>query len=361
MKENTNFLPLNDFTRPILKHLKNHPKRLVFPEGEDVRLLRVAQRLVEEEAVIPILIGRKAVIHRMAEMEGVSLRYVRILEPEKSSDLDMFCEMYERVEAMRGNKVNNVRQLMVEPMRFAAMMALYGQADAVAAGNKLGAGPIFRSVMKYRKHEDTNKPLFGISVLVIEDFKKYGGDGILFMADTGVTPVPTVENMAYYAVETGKMARHLLGHPVQISMLSASTNGSVPGVPSDRVRAATMLARSILQDEILTEDIKVEGDIQFDAAISPAAYNVRVQHSTLRRSSDVLIFPTLDSADICKKAILLLPHVVGYGLILEDIIFPVAQIPRLASDECIFGTALIVAHQAIQFHQLYPQGVAPLY
>lgn len=361
MKENPIFPPLNDFTKPILEHLKRHPKRVVFPEGEDVRLLRVAERCIREEAIVPILLGRKEIIRNMAERENISLKYIRIIEPEKSSDFNLFCERYERAELMNGIKLDNVRSIVAEPMKFAAMMALYGQADAVVAGNKLGAGPIFRAVMKYRKHADQNKPLFSISILVIEDFKKYGGDGILFMADTGVNPVPTVEDMAYYAVETGKLARHVLGHPVQVSMLSASTNGSVPGVPSNRVRAATTLARQVLKEECLNEDILVEGDIQMDAAISPCAYNVRVQHSLLRRSSDVLIFPTLDAADICKKSLQLMPGVTGYGLVLEDIIFPVAQVPRLSSEETIFGTALIVALQAIHFHQLYPEGVATIY
>ena len=361
MKENPVFPPLNDFTRPILDHLKRHPKRVVFPEGEDVRLLHVAQRCVEEEAIVPILLGRKEIIKRMAEREGISLKFVRIIEPEKSSDFNLFCERYERAEAMKGNKIDNVKRVMTDPMKFASMMALYGQADAVVAGNRLGAAPVFRAVMKYRKHTELNKPLFSISVLVIEEFKKYGGDGIFFMADTGVTPVPAVEDMAYYAVETGKLARHVLGHPVQVSMLSASTNSSVPGIPSDRVRAATTLARQLLTNECLNADILVEGDIQMDAAISPCAYNVRVQHSLLRRSSDVLIFPTLDAADICKKALQLMPGVTGYGLILEDIIFPIAQVPRLSNEETLFGTSLIVALQAVHFHQLYPQGVAPIY
>lgn len=361
MKENTVFPPLNDFTRPILDHLKRHPKRVVFPEGEDIRLLRVARRCIEEEAIVPILLGRKEMIRKMAEKEGIPLKYIRIISPEQSSDFDLFCERYERAEAMKGNKIDNVKRVMADPMKFASMMALYGQADAVVAGNRLGAAPVFRAVMRYRKHAELNKPLFSISVLVIEEFKKYGGNGILFMADTGVSPVPTVEDMAYYAVETGKMARHVLGHPVQVSMLSASTGGSVPGIPSARVRAATTLARQILKNECLHDDIQVEGDIQMDAAISPSAYNVRVQHSLLRRPSDVLVFPTLDAADICKKALQLMPGVTGYGLILEDIIFPVAQVPRLSKEETIFGTALIVALQAVHFHHLYPQGVAPIY
>jgi phosphotransacetylase len=352
----------NELTKPLLDNLKRHPKRIVFPEGEDVRLLKVAEQLVSEQAILPILIGRKDVIRKLAEDEHISLKYVRIISPEKSSDFDLFCERYERAEKMNGMAVPNVRELMKEPLRFACMMALYGQADGIVAGNSMvGGASVFRAVSRYRRSQEADQPLFGVSVMVIDDFKKFGGEGIVFMADTGITPVPTVENMAYYAVQTGKMARHLLGRPVQVSMVSASTLGSIPSVPSNRARAAVELANSVLARELLTHDISVEGEMQVDAALSPEAYQVRVRHSVLRRPSDVLIFPTLDAADLSKRFVGLLPSVKEYGMILKDILFPIAEVPRLATEESIFGTSLIVANQAIRFHQLYPDGVAPLY
>lgn len=78
------FSPLNDFTGPLLDNLKRHPKRIVFPEGEDVRVLRVSQRFVEEQAGAPILLGRREVITRMAEMNGISLKFVRIMNRKKA-------------------------------------------------------------------------------------------------------------------------------------------------------------------------------------------------------------------------------------------------------------------------------------
>ena len=146
------FSPLNDFTGPLLDNLKRHPKRIVFPEGEDVRVLRVSQRFVEEQAGAPILLGRREVITRMAEMNGISLKFVRIIEPEKSSDLQMFCDRYERAEQMFGNGLPmNTREIVSEPVHFAAMMVLYGQADAIVAGNMKRVASVFRAVNKYRQ------------------------------------------------------------------------------------------------------------------------------------------------------------------------------------------------------------------
>ena len=357
------FAPLNDFTGPLRENLKRHPKRVVFAEGEDVRVLRVAQRLVEEQACLPMLIGRKDVIRRMAEMNGLSLKLVRIIEPSKSSNLKMFCERYERAEQMLGfgTPINTV-EIVSEPVHFAAMMVLYGQADAVVAGNLKRVASVFRAVSKYRQHPVPTKPLFAVSILVVEEFKrKFGGTGIYFLADTGVTAAPTVENMAYYAVEVGKMARHMLGKPVRVSMLSASTNGSVPEVAADKTRAATVLAQSVIAQECLNTDITVEGEIQIDAALSVDAYSVRVKPSSIRQPSDVWVYPTLDAADISKKLICMMPSVQNYGLILGGLLIPVAQLPRLTDEDRIFGTTLVVANEAIKFHHLYPEGVAPAY
>lgn len=361
MSEDSAHFSGNGLTCPLLEHLKRHPKRLVFPEGEDIRLLRVAEFLVRQEAIIPILIGRKEIIVNMAKEHGISLKFVRIIEPEKSSDFELFCERFTRVEKMKGNDPGNVREIMKSPFNFASMMALYGQADAVLAGNLYGGAPVFRAVSRYKKNPEQGNPLFAISVVVCEDLKRFGGDGIFFMADTGISPVPSVSDMAYYAVETGKMARHILGRPVQVSMISASTNGSVPGVPSQRAHAAAVLAQSQLEQLNIQEHITVEGEIQIDAALSPEAYNMRVQHSVLRRPSDVLVFPTLDAADIAKRLMSMLPSVSEYGMIIQDVLFPIAEVPRLSTIEQIYGAALLVANEAIQFHELYPNGQALLY
>ncbi len=361
MSEDTVYFPNNGLTHPLLEHLKRHPKRLVFPEGEDVRLLRVAEFLVQQEAIIPILLGRKEVIVGMAEKYGISLQFVRVIEPQKTSDFDLFCERFERVEKMKGNVPVNVREIVSLPFNYAALMTLYGQADAVLAGNLYGGAPVFRAVSRYKRDPQLGNPLFTISVVVCDELKRFGGDGIFFMADTGMALAPSVEDLAYYAVETGMMARHILGRPVQVSLVSSSTNGSRPSPISQKVHAAAVLAQSKLLDEQNISDISVEGEIQIDAALSPEAYNMRVQRSALRRPSDVLIFPSLDAADIATRMLTMLPSVSEYGLVIRDVLFPVAEVPRLSSMEHIYGTALLIANEAIKFHELYPDGIDFLY
>lgn len=107
--------------------------------------------------------------------------------------------------------------------------------------------------------------------------------------------------MAYFAVETAKMARHMLGKSVRVAMLSASTSGSVPELAADRTRAAAALAKSMVQKDCLNNEISIEGEIQIDAALSSDSYSVRVHRNSMLQPSEVWVFPTLDAADISKN------------------------------------------------------------
>ena len=190
----------------------------------------------------------------------------------------MFCDRYERAEQMFGNGLPmNTREIVSEPVHFAAMMVLYGQADAIVAGNMKKGGFRFpRGKQVPAGSRSPPSPCLPFPSCSFPNFsKKFGGRGVYFLADTGVNPEPTVENMAYFAVETAKMARHMLGKSVRVAMLSASTSGSVPELAADRTRAAAALAKSMVQKDCLNNEISIEGEIQIDAALSSDSYSVR--------------------------------------------------------------------------------------
>lgn len=350
---------LNAFTSPLLEILKRHPKRIVFPEGEDLRVIRVAALLVAEQAVAPILLGNKEKIRGMAAEAGISLQFVRVIEPEKSSDLTLFCERFERIERLRGNPSVDALSVMTRPHFFAAMMVQYGQADAMVAGNQIGAAGVYRTAMRMIKPAPEGKGIFGVSAAVVPDFVRYGKEGIIFLADTGVVNEPSVEILANHAVATGQLAFHLLGRPVRVAMLSSSTRRSNPHPASERVAAAAVLAQSIVSEKMLTDKITIEGEIQLDAALDPEACGMRCGVSSC--SADVLIFPDLDSADIVVKLFELMSDVHLYGLFLAGLALPVVQIPRQACLDQIFGSTLVAGIEAIKFHQVHPEGSADVY
>lgn len=275
----------------------------------------------------------------------------------------MFCDRYERAEQMFGNGLPmNTREIVSEPVHFAAMMVLYGQADAIVAGNmKMGGFRIPRREQISagpRAHEAPVCHLHRHGSGICQKIRRprhllpggYGRDRRSHSGEHGLLCRGNGQNGPAHA-----------GQSVRVAMLSASTDGSVPELAADRTRAATALARSVVEKECLDNEITVEGEIQIDAALSPDSYSVRVHRTSLLQPSDVWVFPTLDAADISKKLICMMPSVCNYGLILGGLLFPIAQLPRLTDEDRMFGTALVVGNEAIKFHLLYPQGVAPLY
>jgi phosphate acetyltransferase len=344
----------NPFTDYLIEKLRSHPKRIVFTEGEDLRVLRAAERLVAAEAAVPVLLGSRDKIRAMAADHGISLKFTNIIEPAKSSDLGLFCQRFAKVERYRNNSAADPADVVSRPHYFGAMMVQYGQADALVGGNKSLPATLFRALIHTIKPLPTVPKMFGMMVLVAPHLQHFGKDGILFLADCGLLPQPTVDQLAAITIETGTLAKHFLGREPHIALLSHSTKGSAGTEDARKMAAAAALAIDKAKEAYL--DFKITGEVQADVALDPTASEIKLPDATYREPADVLIFPNLDAAHISLK---LLQHCAGalnYGQILAGLARPCAQVPRTASAETIFGTALAVGAEAVKYHQLYPDG-----
>lgn len=341
-------------TQYLLEQLRNHPKRVVFTEGEDTRVIEAAARLVSEEVVAPILLGHRETIHGMAREAGISMKFIHVIDPPNAGDFGLFCRRVENMARYRTMKIGGAEELVARPHYFGALMVQYGQADAIVGGNQALPAAYFRALINTIKPLPHVPKLFGVMVLTGPHLQHMGGDGLLFLADTGLTPEPDVSQLATIAVETGKLASHMLGRPARVAMLSHSTKGSAGTDSARRMAAAAALARDVVTREFLK--LQIDGEVQADVALDPAAAEIKLSDPGTRQPADVLVFPNLDSAHISMK---LLQHVAGaqgYGQIIMGLARPAAQVPRTASANTIFGTAAAVAVEAIKYHQLYPQG-----
>ncbi len=344
----------NTVTRYLLDQLRRHPKRVVFTDGEDIRVIRAAAMLVEQEVVAPILLGNKDRIRALAAEHGVSMNLIHIIDPPLASDFGLFCQRVENMARYRTIRIGKPEEIVARPHYFGSLMVQYGQADAVVGGNLASPVSYFRALLHTIKPLPHVPKIFGVSILTGSHLHNLGGDGILFMADTALNPVPNVEELAAIAVETGRLARHFLGRTAHVAMLSHSTHGSATTPDAMRMAAATSLARDKSLKEFL--DITFEGEVQADVALDPAAAEIKLAGADIRPTADVLVFPNLDAAHISLK---LLHHVAGadtYGQLILGLSRPAAQVPRTATAEMIFGTAAAIAVEAIKFHQLYPEG-----
>ncbi|MDH4445062.1 MAG: phosphate acyltransferase [Akkermansiaceae bacterium] len=354
IQNSTEPAPGNPVTHYLLEQLRRHPKRVVFTEGEDIRVIRAAARLVEEEAVAPILLGNRARIQALALSEAVSLKFIHIIDPPHASDFGLFCQRVQNMARYRSLQIGDPAEIVSRPHYFGALMVQYGQADAIVGGNQELPASYFRALLHTIKPMPEVPKIFGVSILTGQHLQHLGGSGILFLADSALNPNPDVMELAAIAVETGKLARHFLGRKAYVAMLSHSTKSSATTPDAQRMVAATALA----QDHVLRDfiDISVEGELQADVALDPVAAETKLPGAEARPTADVLVFPNLDAAHISLK---LLQHVAGaqsYGQLILGLSRPAAQVPRTASVETIFGTAAAVAVEAIKFHQLYPEG-----
>ncbi len=346
--------PGNSVTRYLLEQLRRHPKRVVFTEGEDIRVIRAAARLVEGEVVAPILLGNRARIRAMAAEHGVSLNFVHIIDPPLATDFGLFCQRVENMARYRTMLVRNAEEIVAKPHYFGALMVQYGQADAIVGGNQAMPAAYFRALLHTIKPLPSVPKIFGVTLLTGEHLKHMGGSGILFLADCALIPNPDVTELAAIAIETGKLAHHFLGRKAYVTLLSHSTKGSATTPDALKVAAATSLARDHALKQFL--EISIEGELQADVALDPEAAETKLPGADARPTADVLVFPNLDAAHISLK---LLQHVAGaqnYGQLILGLSRPAAQVPRTASVETIFGTAAAIAVEAIKFHQLYPDG-----
>jgi phosphotransacetylase len=345
--------PANPIIRGLLDQLRRHPKRVVFTEGEDIRVIQAAAQLVAEEAVAPILLGNRERIKALAAAHGVSLLFIHIIDPPHASDFKLFCQRVENMARYRSLPIGDSAELVARPHYFGALMVQYGQADAIVGGNQAMPAAYFRALMNTIKPLPNVPKIFSVMMLTGSHLKHLGGDGVLFFADSGMIPNPDVSQLAAIAIETGKLARHILGRKSFVAMLSHSTKGSAGTADARRMAAATALAH----DEAIKQfiDISIEGEIQADVALDPAAAEIKLSAAEARHSADVLVFPNLDAAHISLK---LLQHVAGaqaYGQLIMGLSRPAAQVSRAATVETIFGTAAAIAVESIKFRQLYPE------
>lgn len=344
----------NPFTDYLIEKLRSHPKRVVFTEGEDLRVLRAAERLVAAEAVVPVLLGSREKIRALASDHGISLKFINVIEPAKSSDLGLFCQRFAKVERYRNHAAASPVDVVSRPHYFGAMMVQYGQADALVGGNQSLPASLFRALLHTIQPLPGVPKMFGMMVLVAPHLAHFGKDGILFLADCGLIPQPSVDQLAAITIETGKLAKHFLGREPHVALLSHSTRGSAGTDEARKMAAATALAVDKAKEAYL--DFKISGEIQADVALDPTASEIKLPDAPHRDPADVLVFPNLDAAHISLK---LLQHCAGaqnYGQILAGLARPCAQVPRTASEETIFGTAAAVGVEAVKYHQLYPDG-----
>ncbi len=339
------------FIGGIIEKLQRHPKRVVFPEGHEPRVLQAARQFYSLRLGAPILLGDRTTIKALAAELGINLKGIRVINPVDSSDLTNFCERYVELRRSRGIHMEEARSVMVQPNYFGAMMMAMHQVDGFVSGTSDVSGSVLRSLFQIVKVAPQQSTASSCMIMELDD-TRFGEDGVLFMADCGVIPDPSVEQLADIAVSTAQLAHHLRGTRPRVAMLSYSTKGSATQGAVARIQAATTLARERAQRMELEADF--DGELQVDAALIPEIADRKVPGSRVAGRANVLIFPDLNAGNIASKMVQYAARANAYGQILLGLDRPAADVSRGSNAHDVLGVAAIVGTQSIEYSNLFP-------
>lgn len=332
--------------------LQNHPKRVVFPEGSDPRIIQAARQFATRGLGVPILLGDRSEIKTRAAQLDIKLDKIRILEPARSAEMDIIAEKFHSLPRFEGLSEQEALGYLSNNNYFATMLLATAHADAMVSGaTSLASSPL--------------RPLFQIipmqsgvhtasSMLILEQEEStLGIDGALFLADCGVIPEPNEEQLADIAITTAGLVHHLTNQTPLVAMLSFSTkhdHSKHPGV--QKMKTATSLACHKVRE--LGMSAVIDGELQVDAALDSFIAERKQINSPVAGKANVLIFPDLHSGNIASKLAQMITGSRSYGQIITGLAKPAAEISRGASAHDIFGTSVIVAAQAVDRAFLYP-------
>lgn len=332
--------------------LQRHPKRIVFPEGSDPRIMQAARQFATRRLGVPILLGDRGEIKDRAARLDIRLDGIRILEPERSDDFELFLPMVDAHPKLAELAPEEKKATLLDRHNFAALMLQSHRADALVAGATMTASSGLRSLFRMIPLRERVKSASSMLVLDQEN-PNYGMNGLLFLADCGVIPEPSAAQLADIAFATAQTAYHLTNETPRVAFLSYATQARRPTHASIlKIREALEMTRERVQ--CLPFEVLIDGEFQLDAALSPVVAEQKgVADSPVAGQANVLVFPDLNSGNIASKMIQLVAGARTYGQILTGLSRPCAEISRGAHVYDILGTAVITCAQAIDRNLLY--------
>lgn len=329
-----------EFIEQLKQKAKGNKKRIVLPEGLEERTLRAANTILEEDFAEIILIGNPAKVQEEAtRLELNNISKACIVDPENHDKMDVYADMMVEIRKKKGLTKEDALTLIKNPLYLAVMMIKAGDADGEVAGADNATGDVLRPAFQYVKTAPGISVVSGAFIMILKD-KQFGEEGMMVFADCAVHPNPTAEELAEIAVATGRTTQAIAGFEPRIAMLSFSTKGSAKHEMVDKVVTATKLAQE------KAPDLKIEGEIQSDAAIIPEIGQKKAPGSEIAGRANVLVFPTLETGNIAYKLVQRMAGAEAIGPVLQGMAAPINDLSRGCSVSDIVNLVAITANQA---------------
>lgn len=314
-----------------VKNAKVKP-RIVFPEGEDVRILDAATRLEAEGLVKVILLGSEDKIRSVAQENNFNLTNIRIIDPDNYPEFDQMCAKF--VEVRHGkNTLEDAKKMLKQTTYFGTMLVKMGEADGMVSGAAHSTADTVRPALQIVK---TAKGMHRVSGVMIME----RGDERYIFSDCAMNIDPDSETLAEIGYQAVKIAKMIEIEP-RVAFLSFSTKGSAQG---EMVTKVVDAVKKFKEDH---PDIPADGELQFDAAFVPSVGERKAPGSKVAGHANVFIFPELQSGNIGYKIAQRLGNFSAVGPVLEGLAAPINDLSRGASSEDVYLMGILTAAQAL--------------
>ena len=318
----------------LIQILKKSPKKIVCTEGSDPRILEAASRLLASNFLHPILVGDTDEIFSAAEESGFNIRGAEIIDPKKFDRMDEMIELFCEIRKSKGVTPEQAKEILAQGNYFGTMLVKMGIADALLGGATYSTADTVRPALQLIKTKPGNSIVSSVFIMVRPSAT--GDNEVLAMADCAINIKPTEDELVEIAGEAAECAK-IFGVDPKVAFLSYSTLGSGAGEDVDKMRNAAAKCREKYPD------LPIEGEIQFDAAVSPRVARTKCPNSEVAGHANTFIFPDINAGNIGYKIAQRLGNFDAYGPILLGLNAPINDLSRGCNPSEVYSMAIITA------------------
>ncbi len=318
----------------LIQILKENPKKIVFTEGSDPRILEAASRLLASSFLSPILVGNEAEIIAAAEESGFNIRGANIVDPAKYDRIDEMVDLFCELRKSKGVTPDQARKVLSQANYFGTMLVKMGEADALLGGATYSTADTVRPALQLIKTKPGNSIVSSCFILVRPSAT--GDNEVIAMSDCAINIKPTEDELVEIAIESAKCAK-IFGIDPKVAFLSYSTLGSGAGEDVDKMRHAAEKAKA------KAPDLPIEGELQFDAAVSPRVARTKCPDSEVAGHANTFIFPDINAGNIGYKIAQRMGNFEAYGPILLGLNAPINDLSRGCNASEVYSMAIITA------------------
>ena len=317
----------------LIQTLKDSPKTIVFTEGSDARILEASAKILEDDFLKPILVGNVDEIKNAAKDGGFNIDGAIIIDPANYEKMDEMVDMFCELRKSKGVTKEDAQKMLSQANYFGTMLVKMGEADALLGGATYSTADTVRPALQIIKTKPGNTIVSSCFILARE---KDGENELLAMGDCAININPTADQLVEIASESIRCAR-TFGIEPKTAFLSYSSLGSGKGEDVDKVREACAKAKELMPEEA------IDGELQFDAAVSPEVAKTKCPDSPVAGYANTFIFPDINAGNIGYKIAQRLGGFEAYGPVLLGLNAPINDLSRGCNAAEVYSMAIITA------------------